>query len=1234
MAKGWHAAVGLVALMAGLAATPAAEAKLPRHQQTCITTFNKSLRDLTRAQARTVTRCLADYAAGRLVAATPEDCLRSDAGRRLGKTAGRAIGSAGERCQFGAPAFGISALPRGLEQGVHGQNDLAHAVFGADLDAALVPSGADATCQARVMQALLTCQDTRLREFLSCQKRGLRSGAITDAASLAAACLGSGDAGQPDPRGRIASHCTGRIAAAVARHCAGRDLQRAFAPCESGDGATVSACLNGAAACALCRTLNEADGLARDCDRFDDGDGDNGSCGAECGDGVVHPDEPCDDGNPAPLDGCSAQCTVEGGWTCGGEPSVCTPNCGNGALDGGETCDDGGTAAGDGCSAECRVEPGYQCSGQPSVCRPTCGNGALDAGEACDDGNGADGDGCSSACQVEEGSLCSGEPSDCEYVCGNGVFEAGEQCDDGAPGGGDGCSPGCRIEPGWLCVGQPSFCAPICGDGLRRGAESCDDGNATSGDGCTLSCTTELGYACAGQPSNCLPVCGDGVRRGGESCDDGNTLSGDGCSGALCRVEPGYACAGQPSLCQPLCGNGVLDGVEACDDGNTAAGDGCGPTCAAEPGYACGGQPSACVATCGNGVLDAGETCDDGNGQSGDGCSATCRTENGWRCGAAGLACARFEVFVTSPAHGSFTTAPAATISGHYTTLPPGEAAVLVDGVPAAAVNPLTRTFSHVVALDPAAVFNPVRVSVVNTVTGDAVHERIVVIAGPSVANGALSPQSVALRVNDRGLDAIEPLVAELAGDQLDLATILPPGTTLLDECIIHFIFCWGRAKVRIANPAPSFGALAIDLDAKPNAVAAGINVKDLRVDVDIAGSGLVPKCGLRLTANTLTLSGDYDLQPEPGQPSYVDVNLVTPMGVGFTDFAHHFTYGPCGSPLIQAFFPNVQQVAVDGIRGFLGDPDGSGPADSPIADAIESTLAGVSISGAVGSGLGLVVDAPLFDVAEDHAGVTLGAHSRFLVSPGDGPGQCQPPPGAPLLPASYSPAAAFPTFAATTPLQATPYGIGIGISAAGMNQLLRGQTECGLLRTSLDSIDIDGEGGAPPLPLSAGLLALLVPELALLPPATPLRIDVVPTLAPLVTGQPGPGGELAELRIAQVRLDIVDAGTGALVLRGVLDARLGMDLAFLPDGSGLAITLAEPRPEDLSIVITTNPFGADEADVEAVLPGIVRPMIPSLAGALAGFPLPQFFGLSLQGVEVSHSGEMMALFADLEPAP
>jgi cysteine-rich repeat protein len=783
----------------------------------------------------------------------------------------------------------------------------------------------------------------------------------------------------------------------------------------------------------------------------------------------------------------------------------------------------------------------------------------------------------------------------------------------------------------------PSNCAPICGDGRLRGAEACDDGDVTSGDGCSTTCAVEAGFTCEGEPSNCIPTCGDGFIRGGENCDDGNTNSDDGCSGEFCRQESGRGCVGQPSVCVFNCGNGHLDPDEECDDGDTTSGDGCNDSCQPETGYACFGQPSVCVHTCGNGILNTGEQCDDGNTNRRDGCDASCRNESGWLCGVPGTPCQPFEIFIDSPAHGIFTTANSVTVTGHYTTLPAAQTSIKINGVPASSVNTANRTFSHTVALNGAAIFNPVLATLTNTANGDDVRDRITVIKGPSIADGALSPQSVAMRINDTGLDTVEPLVAAMAGSQLNLAQLIPPGTVLADECFINVIGCWGSAKVSIGNPAPSFGSFGIGLDTKTNAVGADIAVRNLRIDIDIDGSGLVPDCGLRLTATQMSLNGDYALEPTADRHD-VDVNLVGAVNAGFTGFNHTFTYGLCGAPIIgdiiQAFLPDIQQFATDGIKGFIGDPDGAGPADSPIADAMETTLAGISISGAVGSGLGMNFDAPLFKIAEDPSGITFGADASFTVTNGTGPGQCIPPPGTPNFTASYAPPEPFPGWGANTPLGNAPYGIGLGFSSAAFNQLLRGQTECGLMRTSLATIDLDGQGGAPPVGVTSSLLALLIPEFGQLPADTPLRIDIAPTLAPVVTGAAGPGGELTELKLSSISVDIVEPATGTVWLSGAFDVRLGLDMDFLPDGSGLAMTINVPEASDTTMTILYNPLGTDEAQLETLLPSVFRPLIPDLAGALSGFPIPQFFGLKLQGVEVSKNGSFLALFANLTPTP
>src|SRR5690606_5928682 len=131
-----------------------------------------------------------------------------------------------------------------------------------------------------------------------------------------------------------------------------------------------------------------------------------------------------------------------------GEPMPTVPlGCGNGLLSPDEACDDGNEVSGDGCDAVClRVEPGFSCAVPGELCREIarCGDGVVAATEQCDDGNIVAYDGCSERCRIERGSKCEGEPSTCsDTTCGDGVVEGVESCDDGNTMPLDGCSPLC-----------------------------------------------------------------------------------------------------------------------------------------------------------------------------------------------------------------------------------------------------------------------------------------------------------------------------------------------------------------------------------------------------------------------------------------------------------------------------------------------------------------------------------------------------------------------------------------------------------------------------------------------------------------------------------------------------------------------------------------------------------------------------------------------------------------------
>src|SRR5690606_6187319 len=176
-------------------------------------------------------------------------------------------------------------------------------------------------------------------------------------------------------------------------------------------------------------------------------------------------------------------------------------------------------------------------------------------------------------------------------------------------------------------------------------------------------------------------------------------------------------------------------------------------------------------------------------------------------------------ITIQSPAHGAFTTAANVTLSGIVKNVSITQAAVRVNGTPST-LN-ANGTWSITMPLDAAKVVNPFMATLVRVADNQILaRQRIVVHAGSSRADGAFSEQGVALRINDTGLDQIEPLIESQV--DFDLAALLPVGTTIINnQCMIDggFLGCLGRATVKIASPPPSISGFGLDLNSQTNFV-------------------------------------------------------------------------------------------------------------------------------------------------------------------------------------------------------------------------------------------------------------------------------------------------------------------------------------------------------------------------------------------------------------------------------
>lgn len=583
--------------------------------------------------------------------------------------------------------------------------------------------------------------------------------------------------------------------------------------------------------------------------------------------------------------------------------------------------------------------------------------------------------------------------------------------------------------------------------------------------------------------------------------------------------------------------------------------------------------------------------------------------------GAALLACKpQPRVFLDSPVHGTFVNGTSVTVDGRIIRNNLFQS-VTVNGVPV----PLGPTFSVSVPIDPLLVFNRLTVEGVLT-SGGILRDTATIVVGDGVTTGFVldgdpSPEGVGLRIADTGFDQITPIVESLSSGSLDVSELIA-GQNPIAQGNFGGIVDYTANVVEVG-----FGGFGLDADPTVAGIDTVITIDDFFLEVDL-DLGWLGSCTLEVETATTTISGSFDLAPLAADPSFADVNLVSAISVGLGGFTSQFVSGICDDPVIGDIVNliigqgDIQQLMQDGFEDNLDDPDGAGPLDSPIASAIQDALAGISIAGPIGEALGGVVDAPISDIAEDAAGISLIADAAITTT--------SPHPDAPDLPASYTRHETFPTFGPTTP-GGSPYGLAFAISTSALNQLIKMQIENGLLQE--DITEFLG------LPLTTGLL-IFVPEfLTAFPTGTPAIIRIRPTLAPVFTGDPGPAGTFAELKIASLGMDVVLADNGIRILGLEVDLDAGVDLTFTP--TGLQFTLATPAGGDIGVTVVDNPLSVDESNMEFA----IQQLFPLFAGefedALDEFPIPSFLGLDLAPVEVAQlPGGYMGLFADLTVAP
>lgn len=588
---------------------------------------------------------------------------------------------------------------------------------------------------------------------------------------------------------------------------------------------------------------------------------------------------------------------------------------------------------------------------------------------------------------------------------------------------------------------------------------------------------------------------------------------------------------------------------------------------------------------------------------------------------------------VTAPRDGAIIDAPTTTVTGKVRNGLALGGVLTVNGV----VTPLNedRTWTAELPLGPAGTVTVVE-AVYTPPTGEPDRAFTTVVAGPSIDVGEMSVDGVGMRFTNTGLNSLGPIINDLAGGSFDISSMILAQRPLVHQKDAFLTF-------DITGNAYEAGLGGVNLTAQSTSAGMNTNIKinNLYIGLDLLiddGMLIQNTCKLEVSIPQTTINANFDLRPAPGDPSTVDVNLVGTPSVTTSGVTYEFLGGMCdgdtfiiGDIVNSVAGPQITSMIGGGFASQLGDPDGSGPADSPIADAIETALAQISIAGSVGTAVNAHLDAPFTQITEGPTALDLRSNADFYATVGNNPGDCAPVPGHPTLPQTYDVPGAYPTLGNTTPSGA-PYGLGLVISSSTFNQLLGAMTECGLLNQDITEIDFAGTM----LPVNSSVLSILVPAMATLPANTPMAIRITPKVAPFLTGNAGPNGETSELKLAGLWIDFIrtDLDVDLSVLRLSVTSPLGFDLAFDEASGTLAPTITPGPASAVQATVIANLIGADEAGLEALFPTLFPNFVSGLSSSFASFPLPSFMGLDVDVVQVARQGNSYVLYANLVQQP
>jgi parallel beta-helix repeat protein len=273
-----HASLnGLVVFAMFLLGASAQAAAPGKDGQKCLNALAREGQKVARVAAVEIEKCVLDVGKGK--APDPLLCAEADARGRLVRAWARTAASEDKFCAAERPGFGLVGHPLLAEAATRWPRALAGDLLGSSSGFA-IGGIAEAQCQRAVLASAGKIGGRMVQGFAKCLKSELKAGALEQGPELEAACAAVGAGGSGS---RVLKEVA-KLGKIIGKKCNDADLEILF-PGRCAESADFPACVKEAAACRVCRYLNDAHGLATGCDFFDDGLA-NQSC------------PPCDSGLP------------------------------------------------------------------------------------------------------------------------------------------------------------------------------------------------------------------------------------------------------------------------------------------------------------------------------------------------------------------------------------------------------------------------------------------------------------------------------------------------------------------------------------------------------------------------------------------------------------------------------------------------------------------------------------------------------------------------------------------------------------------------------------------------------------------------------------------------------------------------------------------------------------------------------------------------------------------------